>query len=163
MRIPGHTELAIATQRPYVPERLSLRSLLAYPAAGSNNSSASNAAGEGCGAAEDDALLESILIWCGLEAVLAKCGNSLDAPVGRLSGGEMQRIAIARLRLRPPALAILDEPTANVEVAFEGKLFGWLSESRMTVVTVGHRAELRQHHTHELTIAADGKCTLRQL
>ena len=148
-RIPSPDDIAIATQRPYVPERLSLRQLLNYPGGVTDDE------------ARSDSWLESIIVWCGLAHVLAKYG--LDTPVGKLSGGETQRVAVARLRLNPPSLAILDEPTANVEVAFEAKLFGWLAESHMTVVTVGHRPELRQHHTHELTLGKDGKCSLRQL
>ena len=82
----------------------------------------------------------------------------------QLSGGEMQRLAIARLVLRPPALAILDEASANLEAAFEDKFFQWCaSQPGMSVLTVSHNASVTKHHTHELKLDGSGKATPKSL
>ncbi len=72
----------------------------------------------------------------------------LETPVGEggrpLSSGEIQRIALARAFLRDAPLVILDEPTANLDVAsasIVGEAVERLSEER-TVLLIAHRPEL---------------------
>ncbi len=60
-----------------------------------------------------------------LQAALAEVGAAhlIDSPVQDLSGGEIKRCALARALVREPDLLVLDEPTANVDVAGQTELY----------------------------------------
>lgn len=80
-------------------------------------------------------------------AELVEARGGLDAPVeergSAFSAGEGQRLALARLLLRKPALIILDEATASLDVASERRILQALrtSADRPTILIVSHRAE----------------------
>jgi ABC-type Mn2+/Zn2+ transport system ATPase subunit len=63
-------------------------------------------------------------------AVLAKVGGErlLDKPLAGLSGGETQRVFLARALVTEPALVILDEPTAGVDVRGRTELLELMGE-----------------------------------
>lgn len=76
--------------------------------------------------AEQDASLEQMkeaLEWAGLGEFVSAQPLGLDTPVGesgaRISGGQAQRLALARSYLRAAPLLILDEPTAHLDSAQE--------------------------------------------
>jgi putative ATP-binding cassette transporter len=73
----------------------------------------------------------------------------------RLSLGEQQRLAFARILLVKPALLFLDEATSALDEASEKRLYGLLRAVlwRPTLVSVGHRSTLRNFHEHVLEIA----------
>lgn len=60
--------------------------------------------------------------------------------VSGLSGGQMQRMLIARALACEPQLLILDEPTANIDLRAEESIFSWLKQynAHMTIIVVSH-------------------------
>ena len=73
------------------------------------------------------------------------CPDGLDTVVGdrghRLSGGEKQRIAIARLLLKDPAVIVLDEATAHLDVGSEESVHAALAVALAgrTSIVIAHR------------------------
>ena len=71
--------------------------------------------------------------------------NGYDSKVGELggnlSGGEKQRIGIARAFLHDAPMILLDEPTSNLDSLNEGIILKSLMESKenKTIIIVSHR------------------------
>jgi vitamin B12/bleomycin/antimicrobial peptide transport system ATP-binding/permease protein len=86
--------------------------------------------------------------------------DAVDNWAHRLSLGEQQRIAFARVLLCEPSIVFLDEATSALDEESEAALYGILRRApwRPTIVSVGHRATLRALHqrAQSLTEAARG-------
>ena len=80
-----------------------------------------------------------------LGPLLAAAPEGLDTMVGerglQVSGGEKQRIALARVLLRDPRILILDEATASLDTQSEAAVLGVLREAmhRRTAIAIAHR------------------------
>ena len=63
-----------------------------------------------------------------------------NSPIGELSGGQMQKVLLARAIVSSPRLLILDEPNTFVDNQFEGELYEILNElnKEMAIVIVTH-------------------------
>lgn len=63
-----------------------------------------------------------------------------DQAVNSLSGGQLQRVWIARALVCQPEILMLDEPTANIDVQAEEDIFDLLKKynSHMTILVVSH-------------------------
>ncbi len=135
--IQKDSRLFLLPQRPYVPTG-TLRRAAAYP-----------------GAAED---------WLPEEigAILEKVGLAHlkdrleeDAPWDQtLSGGEKQRLTIARVLLHRPDIIVLDEATSALDPKSQDALMKLLSDEMegLTIISVGHRPELEQFHSRKLVL-----------
>lgn len=75
-------------------------------------------------------------------ALLERVGiaNLANRQISELSGGEFQKMLIARALATNPKLLLLDEPTASVDAASRDQIYGLLSElnKNITVVLVTH-------------------------
>lgn len=72
-----------------------------------------------------------------------------------LSGGEQQKLAVARAIVNAPDWLFLDEATAALDAASEAAAYRLLIERlpRSTIVSIAHRPELRAFHTRILEIS----------
>lgn len=73
-----------------------------------------------------------------------------------LSGGEKQRIAMARLFYHKPQFAILDECTSAVSVDVEDSMYSYCRNENITLFTVSHRRSLWKHHDYYLHMDGRG-------
>lgn len=66
--------------------------------------------------------------------------NIAKRQIGSLSGGQLQRVLLARALVSEPRILILDEPTANIDQRLEGEIFDLLKRlnERMTILVVSH-------------------------
>lgn len=76
-----------------------------------------------------------------------------------LSGGEKQRMAMARLFYHEPRYAFIDEGTSAVSSDVEGLLYEQSKARGITLITISTRATLKKYHTYNLTLglASDGE------
>jgi zinc/manganese transport system ATP-binding protein len=73
----------------------------------------------------------------------------LEANLGALSGGQLQRVLIAQAIINDPLILILDEPAANIDIAGEANLYEILEHlnrrHNTTVVMVTHEIAMISH------------------
>ena len=67
-----------------------------------------------------------------VQAALAEVGAEqvIDSPLQSISGGELQRVLLARALLREPELLVLDEPVQGVDVSGQAELYRLITQLR---------------------------------
>jgi len=94
-------------------------------------------------------------------AALAQVGAQqvLDTPLQQVSGGELQRVLLARALLREPQLLVLDEPVQGVDVAGQAELYRLISQLRDRL---GCGVLMVSHDLHLVMSATDQVICLNQ-
>lgn len=133
--LPESAHVMLLPQKPYLPIG-SLRAALAYPGAPDQY---------------DDATLKAALTAAQLDDLTEKL-DIQDIWSQRLSGGEQQRVAVARALLAKPDWLFLDEATTAMDEAMEADIYKTIRENlpRTTIVSIGHRATVAQFHKRRL-------------
>ncbi|MGC4062940.1 MAG: ABC transporter ATP-binding protein/permease [Aquabacterium sp.] len=143
---PPSENVFFLPQRPYM-QAGSLRSQLIYPATKT--------------ALSDERLL-AILEEAQLPTLAARVGG-LDAVEDwekRLSMGEQQRLAFARLLIHQPRMAILDEATSALDSRNEAALYQRLIDAGTTLVSIAHRVGVLRFHSDVLKLMGNGEWKL---
>jgi len=86
--------------------------------------------------------------WDATEALgRVRMGHRIEHLPSQLSGGEQQRVCIARALINEPAIILADEPTGNLDEANEKvvlDIFSELREEGRTIVLVTHNPEMAE-------------------
>ena len=82
------------------------------------------------------------------------------APLGRLSGGELQRVLVALALLGDPEILLLDEPVAGIDIAGEALFCDLLVRLRdeigLTILLVSHEMSIVCQHTDHVVCINNG-------
>lgn len=73
---------------------------------------------------------------------MMRVAHLADRPLGQLSGGERQKVSLARAILQQPDILLMDEPTANLDIAVQKEVLNLINEihqqENLTVFFVTH-------------------------
>jgi len=153
IRIPSNIDPMFLPQQPYIPdisvERNTLRRQMCFPKQVSDMT---------------DKEMMQILGRVNL-IHLIESGKGLDTTSdwrSRLSGGEKQRLAMARLLIAKPQMAFLDEATSALDSANERRLYQEMANRGATYISIGHKKELLKFHKYVLELKPNGGWDFRK-
>lgn len=98
-------------------------------------------------------------------AEFAEITQLLDRHPYDISGGEMQRAALAMVLLKEPKILFLDEPTKGMDNLFKHRFaqkIKELCEKGVTVIMVSHDTEFCAEYCDECAMIFDGMCALQE-
>jgi iron complex transport system ATP-binding protein len=102
---------------------------------------------------QDLKIVETMLHRCGLEAYALRY-------VDELSGGERQKVMLARALVQQPRVLLLDEPTSNLDLRNQYEVFEMIRElsrrDKMAVIVVTHDMNLALRYCDRFMFVKDG-------
>jgi vitamin B12/bleomycin/antimicrobial peptide transport system ATP-binding/permease protein len=137
VQVPPRSDMMFMPQRPYLPLG-TLRAGLAYPAAARHFPKKD---------------LKIVLKRCGLEHLVERLDEA-ERWDRVLSGGELQRVAFARLLLHKPGWVFMDEATAALDDASQTSMMNLFGNelAGSTLISIAHRAGLDVFHDRTLDL-----------
>lgn len=137
VHMPAARKAMLIPQKPYIPVG-TLRAAVTYP---------------GLDEEYDDAAIIEALEAVGLQHLTGKLEVE-DHWAHHLSGGEQQRLSLARALLAKPDWLLLDEATASLDEPMEATVYRIISERlpRTTVISIGHRSTLVAMHDRQVVM-----------
>jgi len=148
IEVPRGARSMFLSQQPYLPIA-TLRAAVSYPAP------------EG---SFPDARIREVLRTFELDELIARLDET-DHWEKRLSTGEQQRLAFARVLLHQPDWVFLDDATGALDEETEARLYAILAERlpKASVVSIAHRPAVERYHTRRWTLVPhrEGPAELR--
>jgi len=103
---------------------------------------------------KDVAIAEQAIAFTGID-------HLADRKLDQLSGGEQQRVFLARAICQEPDIILLDEPTASLDLAHQTRIMDLMrklmEEKSVTVVMVSHDVNLAAMYADELLLLSKGR------
>jgi len=105
---------------------------------------------------QDFEIMEEIIKWIKIDDLLRR-------PVGKLSGGQLQKVMIARALVKKPKILLLDEPFSNLDIKasrdISEKICHLHLSSKLTIIMVTHNIGSIPVNSNKVMLMNDGKIT----